>query len=95
MRRAVRVRVATGGGDVVRRRLREERSKVGKGVSSGGVRWRWWELFHRQLVVRGLTGRIATVLCYMDDANKRCSGSCSVGRLCVQTGGNECHVMED
>jgi hypothetical protein len=51
MRRALRVRVATGAGDVVWRRLREERSEVGKGVSSGGVRWRWWELFHRQVVV--------------------------------------------
>jgi hypothetical protein len=36
MRRAVRVRVPTGGGDVMRRRLREERSDGRKGISGGG-----------------------------------------------------------
>jgi hypothetical protein len=45
-RRAVRARVATGGGDVVRLRLREERSEVRKGISGKGVWWRRWELFH-------------------------------------------------
>jgi hypothetical protein len=59
-RRAVRVRVATGGSDVVRTRLREERSWVRKGISGGRVWWRWWELFYRQLVARGFELRIAT-----------------------------------
>jgi hypothetical protein len=69
-RRTVRVRVVTGGGDVVRRRLRQERSEVGKGVSIGGIRWRWWEMFHRQLVVRGFAGCIATALCDRGVANR-------------------------
>jgi hypothetical protein len=40
MRRAVRVRVATGGGDVVRLRLREERYEVRKGISGREIWWR-------------------------------------------------------
>jgi hypothetical protein len=61
-RRAVRMRVATGGGDVMRRRLREERSDSRKGISGGGVWWRWWEQFHGLLVARGIAGRIVTAL---------------------------------
>jgi hypothetical protein len=72
--------MATGDGDVVRRRLREERPEVGKGVSSGGVRWRWWEMFHRQLVVRGFAGRIVTALWDMGVVNMSCNGSCASKR---------------
>jgi hypothetical protein len=95
MRRDVRMRVATGGGDVVRRRLREERSEGWKGKSGGRVWWRWWELFHGQLVARGFTVRIVTALCDMGVANSSGSGSCSVGRLRVQTSVNERHLLED
>jgi hypothetical protein len=91
----VRVRVATGGGDVVGTRLREERSEVRKGISGGRVWWRWWELFHRQLVARGFAERIVTALCDRGVANMSCSGSCSDGRLCVQTGVNKRHLLED
>jgi hypothetical protein len=85
-RRAVRVRVATGGGDVVGTRLREERSGVRKGISGGRVWLRWWELFHRQLVARGIAGRIVTALCDKGVANMSCSGSGNDGCLYVQTG---------
>jgi hypothetical protein len=39
--------------------------------------------------------RIATALCERGIANMSCSGSCSVDRLRVQTGGNERHVLEE
>jgi hypothetical protein len=42
-RRAVWIRVATGGGDVMRRRLREARAEGRKGISGGRVLWTWWE----------------------------------------------------
>jgi hypothetical protein len=48
--RAVRVRVATGGGDVMWRRLRQERSVGWKGISGKRVWWRWWEQVHGLLV---------------------------------------------
>jgi hypothetical protein len=42
-RRAVRVRVATGGGDVMWPCVREEGSLDGRGVDEMGVLWRCWE----------------------------------------------------
>jgi hypothetical protein len=89
MRRAVHVRVATGGGAVVRTRLREERSWVRKGLSSGRVWWRWWEVFYRQLVARGFELRIATAL------SDKGVGISSVGRLRVQAGVDERHLLKD
>ena len=89
------MRVATEGGDVVRRRFREERSEGWKGISGGRVWWRWWELFHGQLVARGFAARIVTALCDMGVANNGANGSCSVGRLLVQTSVIERHLLED
>jgi hypothetical protein len=94
-RRAVRVRVATGCGDVVRLRPWEERSEVWKGISGRGVWWRWWELLHWQIVARRLEGRIMSALCYRGAANMICNGSCSVGRLRVETSVSERHLLED
>jgi hypothetical protein len=83
-RRAVRVRAATGGGDVVRRRLREKRSEGREGIPCGRVWRRWWELFHGQLVGRGFAVRIVAAVCDRGVANRSCSDSYSVGRLRVQ-----------
>jgi hypothetical protein len=62
MRRAVRVRVATGGGDVMRRRLREKKSEGWKGMSGGRVWWRWWEHVNGLPVMRRFAVRIVTAL---------------------------------
>jgi hypothetical protein len=89
------MRVATGGGDVKRRCLRDERSEGWKGIPGGGVWWRWWEVFHGQLLARGFAVRIVTALCDMGVANNSCTGTCSVGRPRVQTSVNERHLLED
>jgi hypothetical protein len=75
--------VATRGGDVVRRRLREERSKGWKGISGGRVWWRWWKMLHGQFVARGFAVCIVTALCDKGVANCSYNGSRSVGRLRV------------
>jgi hypothetical protein len=95
MRRAVRVRVATGGGDVMRRRLREERSEGSKGISGMRVWWRWWEQVHGLLVTRGFAVCIVTALRDWGVGNNGCNGKCSVGRLRVHTSVNERHLLED
>jgi hypothetical protein len=87
-RRAVRVRVAKGGGDVMRLGLREERFVGWKGISGRRVWWRWWEHVHGLLVTRGFAVRIVTALRDMGVGESRCSGSRSVGRLRVQTSVN-------
>jgi hypothetical protein len=94
-RRAVRLRVATGGGDVMRRRLREERFDGWKGISGRRVWWRFWEHVHGLLVTRGFAVRIVTALRDMGASNTRCNGKCSGGRLRVQTSVNERHLLED
>jgi hypothetical protein len=87
-RRAVRMRVATGGGDVMRRRLWEERSVGWKGISGRRECWRWWEQVHG-LLVTGLRDKGV--------GNSSCNGSCSVGRLRVRwpTSVNERHLLKD
>jgi hypothetical protein len=94
-RRAVRVRVATGGGDVVRRRLRENMSGSKEGIPCGRVWRRWSKLVHGQLVGRGFDVRIVTAVCDGGVANNRCNGSCSVGRLRVQADVDERHLLQD
>jgi hypothetical protein len=94
-RRAVRMRVAAGGGDVMRRRLRDERSEGWNGISGKRVWWRWWEHVHGQLVTRGLAVRIVTALRDMGVGSSSCSGSCSGGRLRVQTSVNERHFFRN
>jgi hypothetical protein len=78
--------VATGGGDVVRRRLREKRSEGREGIPCGRVWRRWWKLFHEHIVGRGFVVRSVTAVCDRDVANRSRSGSCNDGRLCVRTG---------
>jgi hypothetical protein len=80
-RRAVRVRLATGGGDVMRRCLREERFVGWKGISVMGVWWRWWEHVRGLLVTRGFALRIVMALRDSEVGNMRCGGSYGVGRL--------------
>jgi hypothetical protein len=75
MRRAARVRVATGGGDVARRRLREKRSEGREGIPCGRTWRRWWKLFHGQAVGRGFAVRIVTAVCDRDVANMSCNSS--------------------
>jgi hypothetical protein len=94
-RRAVRSLVATGGGDVIRRRLREERSVGWKGISGKRVWWRWWEHVHGLLVTRGFAVRIVTALRDMGVGNISCNGSCSGGGLRVHTSVNERRLVKD
>jgi hypothetical protein len=89
-RRAVRVRVATGGGDVMRRRLGEEMSVGWESISGRMVRWRWWEQVHGLLVTRGFAVRNVTAL-----RGSSYSGSGTVGRLRVQTSVSESHLLKD
>jgi hypothetical protein len=94
-RRAVRVWVATGGGDVMRRCLREKRSVGWKGISGMGVWWRWWEHVHMLLVSRGFAVRIVTALRDSGVGNMTYNGMCNVGRPRVQTSVNERHLLTD
>jgi hypothetical protein len=74
--------VATRGGDVVRRRLLEERSEGRESIPCGRVWRRWWGMFDGQLMGRGSAARIVTAVCDMGVAN--IIASCNVGRLRVQ-----------
>jgi hypothetical protein len=93
--RAVRLRVATGGGDLLRRRLREERSEGWKGIPGRRASWKWWEHVHGLLVTRGFEVRIITAERDMGVGNSSRNGSYSVGSLRVQTSVNERHLLED
>jgi hypothetical protein len=46
-------------------------------------------------VTRGLAVRIVTALRDSLVGNKKCNGSCIVGRLCVQSSVNERHLLKD
>jgi hypothetical protein len=94
-RRAVRVRMATGGGDVTRRRLRKEKSVGWKGISGRRIWWRWWEQVYGLLVPRGFAVRIVAALRGMGVGNTTCSGSGSVGRLRVMNSVNERNLLKD
>jgi hypothetical protein len=94
-RRAVRVRVATGGWDVMRRCLREERSVGWRGISGKGVWWRLWEHVHGLLVTRGFAVCIVTGLRDSGVGNSNCNGSCNDGYLRVHASVNERHLLKE
>ena len=89
------MRVVTVGRDEVRGRLRDVRSGVVKGISSGGEGGWWWEVINMEVVTRGvvvrigtrgLAGCIGTALCDCGVANRSCRGSSSEDRFCVRLG---------
>jgi hypothetical protein len=87
--------VATGVGDVVRRRLREERYEGRESIPCGRVWRRWRKLCNGQLVGRGFAVRIVTAVCDMGVANSSYGGSYRVGRLRIQAGVDDRHLLQD
>jgi hypothetical protein len=92
-RQAVWVRLATRRGDVVRLVCREEESVGGRGISEkkvcgGGRRWQIG------VVARGAALRIAAALSTRSVDVINNSNNSNVGRLRVQTGVDERHLLE-
>jgi hypothetical protein len=93
--RAVHVRVATGGGDVMRPCAWEEGSLNGRGAAEMGRWWRWWKGVNGVTVARWFQLRIATALSDRGVASNNYNICNNVGRLRVHAGVYERHLLQN